>query len=360
MNALKAVEAVLSEVGKPLSYQEITQRILAQGLWQTKGETPEATINANLAVDIKMHRMHSLFQRTDRGIFALRAWGLPEYHVKAKDEDGESGNGTSTSAPPSDVKTTLADMKTTPSNVKTLSFTDATEEVLQRFGGNKPMHYREITQKAMELGLLKTSGLTPEASLYSQILLEIERQTKRGDTPRFVKHGKGLVGLTKWMQVGLVSQIEQRNNTARKKLHERLLTMSPKEFEVLIGQLLSAMGFEYISVTKYSGDGGIDVRGTLVVGDVIRINMAVQVKRWKNNVRAPEVQTVRGSLGTHDQGLIITTSDFSSGAYEESSRANAVPVALMNGEQLVSLLVEHNIGVHRTSYELIELGETDE
>jgi len=69
---------------------------------------------------------------------------------------------------------------------------------------------------------------------------------------------------------------------------------------------------------------------------------------------------VRGSLGTHDQGLIITTSDFSSGAIEEARRLNAVPVALMNGDELVALLVEHNIGVHRKSYELIELSETDE
>jgi restriction endonuclease Mrr len=37
-------------------------------------------------------------------------------------------------------------------------------------------------------------------------------------------------------------------------------------------------------------------------------------------------------------------------------------MALMNGEQLVRLLVEHQIGVRRASYELIELvdeGEAD-
>ena len=106
-----------------------------------------------------------------------------------------------------------------------------------------------------------------------------------------------------------------------------------------------------------SGDGGIDVRGTLVVGDVIRTRMAVQVKRWKSNVQAPIVQQVRGSLGTHDQGLIITTSNFSEGARTEAERQNAVPVALMNGQQLVGLLVENDIGVHRVPYELIQLGD---
>ena len=59
---------------------------------------------------------------------------------------------------------------------------------------------------------------------------------------------------------------------------------------------------------------------------------------------------------THEQGLIITTSDFSKGAREEAARPNAVPVGLMDGEQLVRLFVENNIGVQRTSYELIELG----
>ena len=71
------------------------------------------------------------------------------------------------------------------------------------------------------------------------------------------------------------------------------------------------------------------MRGTLVVGDVIRTRMAVQVKRWKHNVQAPIVQQVRGSLGTHEQGLIITTSDFSAGAREEAARPDAVPVGLM-------------------------------
>ncbi len=88
--------------------------------------------------------------------------------------------------------------------------------------------------------------------------------------------------------------------------------------------------------------------------------MAVQVKRWRTNVQAPTVQQVRGSLGTHDQGLIITTSDFSPGARTEAERPNAVPVALMSGEQLVGLLVEHDIGVRRAPYDLLELGGEQE
>ncbi|MDQ3816797.1 MAG: restriction endonuclease, partial [Acidobacteriota bacterium] len=118
--------------------------------------------------------------------------------------------------------------------------------------------------------------------------------------------------------------------------------------------------FEEVAVTARSGDGGIDVRGTMVVGDVIRTRMAVQVKRWKNNIQSPTIQQVRGSLGTHEQGLIITTSDFSSGARTEAERANAIPVALMNGDQLIELLIENDIYVRRTSYDLIEIDEGDQ
>jgi restriction system protein len=352
MSVLEAAETVLDEAGEPLHFQEITKRILQRQLWTTSGATPEATVNAAIAVDIKDHGTSSRFQRIDRGMFALRRWGLPEY--SRQDEQ------------PSPVSQKSSNIASANSSHKTLSFTDAAEYVLEHFGNRKPMHYRDITRKALELGLLKTSGQTPEATLFAQIVSEIARQTRRGETPRFVKEGKGRISLSRWMshgladQRGLATQIEHHNQAVRQKLHERLHTMKPDEFEALIGELLVALGFEEVTVTKPTNDNGIDVRGVLVIGDVIRLNMAVQVKRWKNNVQAPIVQQVRGSLGNHEQGLIITTSDFSDGARREAERSNADPVALMNGQQLVALLVEHNIGVHRTSYDLINLGEDEE
>ena len=80
------------------------------------------------------------------------------------------------------------------------------------------------------------------------------------------------------------------------------------------------------------------------MGEVIRTRMAVLVKKWKRNVQVPVFQQVRGSLAAHEQGLIITTSDFSKGAREEADRKDTTPVALMNGERLVALLVENGVG----------------
>lgn len=351
MNILDAAEQVLAEAGKPLHYRVMTERMLQQKFWLTGGQTPEATVNAQLAVDIKDHGTSSRFQRTDKGVFALRHWGLPEYAHTRHAEDRASDR--SEPQPNDNIS------PSTPAH-RTRSFTDAAEYVLMHFSHQQPMHYRDITRKALELGLLTTQGQTPEATMYAQILTEGARQTRRGETPRFIKHGRGKVSLSQYQEQEqpkeLTALIEQHNRGVRQKLHERLSTMHPTEFEEFIGELLVALGFE-VNVTQPSGDGGIDVYGTLIVGDVIRLHMAVQVKRWNQNIQAPVVQQVRGSLGTHDQGLIITTSDFSEGAKREAARANAVPVALMNGEQLVELLIVHNVGVYRTSYDLIELGE---
>ena len=75
------------------------------------------------------------------------------------------------------------------------------------------------------------------------------------------------------------------------------------------------------------------------------------------DVQLIAVCQVRGSLGAHEQGLIITTSDFSTGAIKEANQPDKTPVGLMNGEQLVSLLMEYNIGVRRMPHDLFELEE---
>lgn len=340
MNLLDAIEAVLAQAQTPMRAEQITKLILEQNLWETVGKTPDATVNARLATDIKDLGTDSRFMRTAPNTFALRTWDIPEYFSKTNVHKKEA----------------KASVKP-PQKQSTLSFTNAAEKVLTEYANKQPMHYRAVTEKILELGLVNTQGQTPEATLYAQILTEIRRSNRRGETPRFTMHGKGMVGLRKWLGEGLGYQIQRNNNEVRKHLLNRLHEMSPDEFEGLIARLLVDLGFEEVDITSYSKDGGIDVRGTLVVGDVIRTRMAVQVKRWKNNIQTPTVQQVRGSLGTHEQGLIITTSDFSKGARQEAERPNAVPVALMTGQQLVDLLIENDIGIVRTPYDLIELEE---
>ncbi|MEP7115279.1 MAG: HTH domain-containing protein, partial [Ilumatobacteraceae bacterium] len=54
-------------------YLQITKRVMGSGLWHTKGATPEATVNARLAMDVKTRGDSSRFIRTAPSTFALRS-----------------------------------------------------------------------------------------------------------------------------------------------------------------------------------------------------------------------------------------------------------------------------------------------
>lgn len=340
MGFLDKIETVLSDAKQPLHYNEITRRLLTSGAWMTEGKTPNATVNARIAEDIK-HNPASRFARNGKGIFTLRSMSplvpVSDAHVAVTGPAKPRGS----------------------KRIKALSFLDAAAQVLERFGRKEPMHYKEITRLAMAHDLIATEGKTPEASLLAQIGTDLERRERRGEKPRFTRHGRGYIGLARWTAKGLTFQIEQHNVSVRKELHAWIRSRSSSGFEQLARTLLMKLGFEEVEVSGGSGDGGIDVLGVMVTGDVIRTRMAVQVKHWKKSVEPAVVREVRGSLGTHEQGLIITSSTFTRSAREEASRANATPVGLMDGEQLVTLLIEHEIGVVRRAQYILELAETD-
>lgn len=62
---------ILKEAGKPLHYREITDLATKKGLLKTEGKTPWATMNAQLAVDIKNKGRTSEFVRSDPGYYSL-------------------------------------------------------------------------------------------------------------------------------------------------------------------------------------------------------------------------------------------------------------------------------------------------
>lgn len=62
---------------------------------------------------------------------------------------------------------------------------------------------------------------------------------------------------------------------------EQVLELDAKEFEILVGHLLTALGFEGSEVTGKSGDGGVDATGELNVSNLAKVKVFVQAKRYK-------------------------------------------------------------------------------
>lgn len=221
-----------------------------------------------------------------------------------------------------------------------MTFLDAAYEVLKE--AKEPLSYIEITNRALSKKFLDTKGQTPEATMGSRLYID----TKRTDS-RFKRVDRNFFGLADVQSPTIGQNISAINKDVRSRLHERLMQLTPSRFEALIGELLLALGFEEakLQVTAYSGDGGIDVRGVLNASGITEVNAAVQVKRWKGNVQAPVVQALRGSLTVHEQGIVITTSKFSSGAVAEAQAMGKTRISLIDGEKLLNLLMEHKIGV---------------
>jgi Holliday junction resolvase-like predicted endonuclease len=67
----RAAIEILKDAKEPLNCIEITKRALDRNLIETSGKTPEATMEAQIAMDIKAHADNSPFVRVKPGIFAL-------------------------------------------------------------------------------------------------------------------------------------------------------------------------------------------------------------------------------------------------------------------------------------------------
>lgn len=237
-----------------------------------------------------------------------------------------------------------------------MNMAEAAVDVLRRRGGGRPMHYRQITEIAVEEGLIAPRGLTPEASLNAAITTDIARRDSAGEAHVFVSYGRGFYGLAPGRVGSEIEEAIRRNNReVRKRLHVELQEMEPRAFEDLVGRLLTALGFVDVEVTNYSGDGGVDVRGTLAVGGVTNVKTAIQVKRWAKNVPGRTVRELRGGLSPHERGLIISTAGFTRDARTEAEATERAPISLVDGERLVSLLVDHAIGVVRTEARILRL-----
>ncbi|MDP9727080.1 restriction endonuclease [Alicyclobacillus tolerans] len=105
-----------------------------------------------------------------------------------------------------------------------------------------------------------------------------------------------------------------------------LLSLEPSAFERLVIRVLRDSGFDDVTVTGKSGDGGIDGKGIVRVNGILSFHAIVQCKRYKPErlVTPSEIRDFRGDMqGRTDKGIFITTSGFTKAAVEEATRDGA-------------------------------------
>ncbi|SFI87639.1 restriction endonuclease [Planctomicrobium piriforme] len=140
----------------------------------------------------------------------------------------------------------------------------------------------------------------------------------------------------------------------RAQLLTTLRELSPSGFEQLCQRLLRESGFEQVTVTGKSGDGGIDGIGVLRVNPFVAFKVLFQCKRYTRSVSPSEIRDFRGGmLGRADKGIFLTTGTFSVQAHGEAIRDGVPPIELVDGERLIKLFESLELGLApRTTYDV--------
>lgn len=135
-----------------------------------------------------------------------------------------------------------------------------------------------------------------------------------------------------------------------KELLSEIMNQTPAFFEQLVVDLLGKIyGGEFKDnkkVTGRTGDDGID--GVIKQDRLGFDNIFIQAKRWATNVTLDEIKAFSGTLDEYrcSRGAFITTSDFTKPAvnYAEKIMSDK-KIILVNGIELVKLMIEYEIGV---------------
>ena len=146
-------------------------------------------------------------------------------------------------------------------------------------------------------------------------------------------------------------------------LLQRLREEDPEFLERTVLKLLHAMGYgsseDDLQHLGGSGDGGVD--GVIRQDKFGLDQIYIQAKRYGSaTVGRPDIQSFVGALtGQHaTRGVFITTSSFSKEAKEFARTIQQYRVILVDGEDLVRLMIENKVGV--TVSRTVEVVEIDE
>ena len=149
---------------------------------------------------------------------------------------------------------------------------------------------------------------------------------------------------------------KEQETAVREHLRDLLLDMDAFAFEHLVKRLLEEMGYQNVEVTPPSGDGGVDVIADIELG-ITSVREVVQAKRHRQTIQRKELDALRGSLHRFNavRGTIIATSQFAKGTKEAAFESGAAPITLIDGDKLIDLLIEHDIGVRKQTLKVLTL-----
>jgi restriction system protein len=159
-------------------------------------------------------------------------------------------------------------------------------------------------------------------------------------------------------RAAVIEAARGHNDEQLRAFKTRLMQLSAEQFEHFVKELLDAMEYEDVRVTKLSGDKGVDVIAKHQFG-ITEITEVVQVKRTEATITRPKIDELRGALPYHKaiRGTIMSLGRFAKGAQEGALYAGAAPITLIDGKRVLDLCVKHSVGIIKAPVDLYEINE---
>jgi len=141
-------------------------------------------------------------------------------------------------------------------------------------------------------------------------------------------------------------ELKPEDQSFREEMVKALHSITPDGFERLCKLVLREVGFEEVTVTGKTGDGGIDGFGILRINRLVTDRVLFQCKRHTKQVSPAYIREFRGAMSNRaDRGIFLATSTFSTEAKREAQREGVAQIELVDLDGLISLLAELKLGV---------------
>ncbi len=369
MRLLDAAFDVLRRAGEPLSPSEIVRQI----------KSARIEIDANESLDDETVKVE-LEHITDDGAngtgivrTASGRFTLPSF----LDRTFRTATSTASTINPLSIASSIA--RANVGAVWTLQ--DATKEVLRR--AKRPLSVSEIATLLHASGVLRGSRSDDESNVRSQLIQEM---LQHGGESTFVRVGNNTYSLryhsvddapasASALEIDREGEREFQNaqlsepdiasvdvaaesrlardiagssRTVSAKAPEtddltllrRIRTLTNQRFERFIVVFLASLGMTDVKVINRTRPGELDIHATMSIAEVMDVRFTVQALNWHRHIHGGDVQLLRGGMRIGDHGLVITTSEFQRGAHDEANREGAIPIATINGNQMVKLAKE--------------------
>lgn len=128
----------------------------------------------------------------------------------------------------------------------------------------------------------------------------------------------------------------------RGRLESAVRNLGRDAFEQFTLRMVEALELTDVSVERIAFDGAVECLGREVDGDA---SVYVICRRSFGSLGANQVRDLRQLMeGKADEGLFISNADFSSAAVREAESGDA-PIELVDGSELLDLMLEQRIGL---------------